>query len=90
MKKDLTYPICGGNERLDHPAQKPIRLIKHLIEVSSHPGDLVLDPFAGVGTTGAAAAELGRRYYLIERDDYYYKQSCTRLQGTIRPTKRVL
>ena len=80
MKKCLEFPICGGNERLDHPTQKPVNLLKVYIEVSSNEGDLVLDPFAGVGSTAMAAGELARRYLLIEKDEYYYKQACSRLR----------
>jgi len=80
MVKGLLFPICGGNERLDHPTQKPIALLKEYIEVSTNEGDLVVDPFAGVGSTGVAARDLGRRYLLIERDDYYFRQARIRLQ----------
>ncbi len=89
MKKHLEYTVCAGNERLDHPCQKPVRLIKHLMQVSSNEGDTVLDPFAGVGTTGAAAMESKRLYYLIERDDYYYKQAYIRIQGSIPKARKV-
>lgn len=79
MLEYLEYPICGGSERLDHPCQKPVALLKRFIVVSSDPGDVVLDPFAGVGSTGAAARELGRRYIMVEENEYYYKQACSRL-----------
>lgn len=74
-------PICQGKERLGHPTQKPIRLLRHFIEISSNRGDTVLDPFAGVGSAGAAAAELERGYILIEEDEIWYKKTCIRLQG---------
>ena len=83
MTKCRDFPICGGAERLAHPTQKPVKLLKEYIEMSTNPGDLVLDPFAGVGSTGVAAMELGRRYLLIERDDYYYAQACIRLCGPV-------
>ncbi len=89
MKKCRDFPICAGKERLDHPTQKPVRLLKEYIEASTNVGGLVLDPFAGVGSTGAAASELNRRYLLIERDDHYYRQTCIRLQETIRPSAKV-
>lgn len=52
-----------------HPTQKPVSAMRELIDAYSWPGELVLDPFAGSGTTAVAAAELGRRYLAIERDD---------------------
>ena len=73
------YPICHGRERLAHPTQKPIGLIKELIEKHSNPGDLVFDCFAGTGTVGEACIELGRDYMLIEKDENYYKMIQQRL-----------
>jgi site-specific DNA-methyltransferase (adenine-specific) len=55
-----------GKEKTGYPTQKPLGLIKRMVQASSKPGDLVVDPFAGSGTTGAAAAELGRRFLLID------------------------
>jgi len=55
-----------GRERLGYPTQKPIGVLRRIVRASSNPGDLVLDPFAGSGTAGAAAAELGRRFLLID------------------------
>lgn len=80
MHNHIEHPICQGNERLDHPTQKPVGLLKRFIEVSSNVGDVVLDPFAGVGSTGAAAKELSRSYKLIEGDENYYRKACIRLQ----------
>ncbi len=60
--------IVGTNarERSGYPTQKPVALAERIIRASSDPGALVLDPFAGSGTVGAAAAALGRRYLLID------------------------
>jgi site-specific DNA-methyltransferase (adenine-specific) len=66
------YPICHGKERLDHPTQKPLKLIMDLIEKHSNPGDLVLDTFAGSGTTGEACKLLDRKFILIEKDNKYF------------------
>jgi site-specific DNA-methyltransferase (adenine-specific) len=55
-----------GRERTGYPTQKPLGVLRRIVQASSRPGDWVLDPFAGSGTTGAAAAELGRRFMLIE------------------------
>jgi site-specific DNA-methyltransferase (adenine-specific) len=68
-----SYPICHGKERYEHPTQKPLRLIKDLIEKHSNPGDLVLDTFAGTGTTGHASFLLKRDFILIEKDKDYFK-----------------
>ena len=73
------YPICHGKERLAHPTQKPIGLIKELIEKHSNSGDVVLDCFAGTGTVGEACIELDRDYILIEKDENYYKMIQQRL-----------
>ncbi len=67
-----TYPICHGRERYDHPTQKPLKLIKEIIEKHSKEGDMVLDCFAGTGTTGLACSLTNRNYTLIEKDDKYF------------------
>jgi DNA modification methylase len=66
------YPICHGKERYNHPTQKPLSLIKELIEKHSNVGDLVLDSFAGTGTTAHACLISGRNFIVIEKDDKYY------------------
>nr|WP_237462487.1 site-specific DNA-methyltransferase [Leucobacter chromiireducens] len=55
-----------GSERTGYPTQKPVGILRRIIQASTRPGDWVLDAFAGSGTTGAAAAELGRRFVLID------------------------
>lgn len=80
----LRYPICGGNERTEHPTQKPIDLIKELITRHSNPGDLILDPFMGSGTTLRAAKDLGRRAIGIEINEDYCRIAVERLrQGVL-------
>jgi modification methylase len=78
MRSDWTFPLCTGEERLKnpdgkkvHPTQKPEALLARALLSSSRPGDLVLDPFFGTGTTGAVATRLGRRFIGIERDAAY-------------------
>ncbi|HEX8232859.1 MAG TPA: site-specific DNA-methyltransferase [Caulobacteraceae bacterium] len=78
MRSDWTLPLCTGEERVKtgsgakaHPTQKPEALLYRVILAASRPGDLVLDPFFGVGTTGAAAKRLGRRFIGIEREADY-------------------
>ncbi len=74
MRSDWEFPICGGQERLKrdgvkvHPTQKPEALIYRILLACTKPGDVVLDPFFGTGTTGAVAKRLGRRWIGIERE----------------------
>jgi site-specific DNA-methyltransferase (adenine-specific) len=58
-----------GKEKTGYPTQKPLGILRRIIQASSNPGDLVVDFFAGSGTTGAAAAELDRRFLLIDQED---------------------
>jgi modification methylase len=78
MRSDWSLPICSGEERIKdetgakaHPTQKPEALLHRVILASTQPGDIILDPFFGVGTTGAAARRLGRRFIGIEREPRY-------------------
>jgi modification methylase len=78
MRSDWLIPLCTGEERLKggdgkklHPTQKPEALLARVILAASRPDDLVLDPFAGTGTTGAVAQRLRRRFIGIERDADY-------------------
>jgi modification methylase len=77
MRSDWLIPICGGSERLKsdgrkaHPTQKPEALLHRVIVAATRPGEVVLDPFFGSGTTGAVAKRLGRRYIGLERDEGY-------------------
>jgi len=74
------FPLCHGNERTEHPTQKPLGLIKSLIEKHSNVGDLVLDPFGGSGTTAIAAIELSRDFILFEKDQSYFELSKNRIE----------
>jgi len=74
------YPICHGNERTSHPTQKPLGLIKSIIEKHSKSGDIILDPFGGSGTTGIACLELSRRFILFEKDRAYFELSKERIE----------
>jgi len=78
MRSDWVLPICSGSERLKtqdgvklHPTQKPVSLLYRVLLASSKPGDVVLDPFAGTGTTGVVSKRLGRNFVGIERDAKY-------------------
>jgi site-specific DNA-methyltransferase (adenine-specific) len=67
-----------GKEKTGYPTQKPVGILRRIIAASSNPGDLVLDFFAGSGTTGAVAAELGRRFYLIDNNPEAVKVMASR------------
>jgi len=86
MRSDWLFPICTGKERLKHedgskvhPTQKPEALLARVLLSSTKPGDVVLDPFFGSGTTGAVAKRLGRHYVGIERDRDYIKAARARI-----------
>jgi modification methylase len=86
MRSDWTLPLCTGEERLKgadgakaHPTQKPEALLHRVILSASRPGDLVLDPFFGTGTTGAVAKRLGRRFVGIEREAAYVELARERI-----------
>jgi modification methylase len=89
MRSDWTIPICSGGERIKddtgakaHSTQKPEALLHRVIVSSSKPGDVILDPFFGSGTTGAVAHRLGRKFVGIERDARYAKIARARISGT--------
>jgi modification methylase len=104
VRSDWYLPLCTGGERLKddkgdkvHPTQKPEALLTRILLSSSNPGDIVLDPFFGSGTTGAVAKRLGRHYIGIERDPDYAKAARARIAAVkpledmalaIAPTKR--
>jgi len=86
MRSDWVLPICTGHERLKdaegdkaHPTQKPESLLHRVLVATTQPGDVVLDPFFGTGTTGAVAKMLGRDYVGIEREAAYRAVAADRL-----------
>ena len=79
MRNYIEHPITCGNERTAHPTQKPVKIIKHLIEILSNPNDLVLDIFAGSSTTAVACEELNRQWICVEKEKDYYEISKKRL-----------
>lgn len=87
MRSDWLLPICSGVERVKdngvkaHSTQKPESLLYRVILSSSNPGDLVLDPFFGSGTTGAVAKKLNRHWLGIEREEKYIKVATERLNN---------
>ena len=91
MRSDWVLPICNGGERLKnedgdkaHPTQKPESLLHRVLIGTTNPGDTVLDPFFGTGTTGAVAKKLGRHYIGIEREQAYIDVAEKRLKNTRR------
>ena len=90
MRSDWTLPLCTGEERIKgadgqkaHPTQKPEALLYRVLLASTKPGDVVLDPFFGVGTTGAAARRLGRRFIGIEREESYAEVARERISKVV-------
>ena len=90
MRSDWVLPICSGGERLKdddghkaHPTQKPEALLYRVMLACTQPGDIVLDPFFGTGTTGAVARRLRRRWIGIEREEKYVKVARERIASTL-------
>jgi modification methylase len=87
MRSDWVLPICSGPERIRvngkkaHPTQKPEALLYRVLLASTQPGQVVLDPFFGVGTTGAVAKRLGRRWIGIEREADYARLAEQRIRA---------
>ena len=87
MRSDWLIPLCSGPERLKrdgkkaHPTQKPEALLHRVLLAATRPGELVLDPFFGTGTTGAVAKRLGRRFIGIERDQDYAALARRRIEA---------
>lgn len=77
---DLTVPFWSMPENTDHPTQKPEKLLAKVILASTNPGDRVLDPFAGSGTTAVVAKKLGREFTAIEADEQYCLAALKRLE----------
>lgn len=91
MRSDWLFPICTGGERLKdengtkvHPTQKPEALLARVMMSSTKPGDVVLDPFFGSGTTGAVARRLGRHFVGIEREQVYIDAASARIASVTR------
>lgn len=94
MRSDWLFPLCTGGERLKdendekvHPTQKPEALLYRILTATTKPGDTVLDPFFGTGTTGAVAKKLGRHFIGIEREDTYIAAALKRI-AAVNPHER--
>ena len=77
---DITIPFWSMPENTDHPTQKPEKLLAKIILASTNAGDLILDPFAGSGTTAVVAKKLGRNFVAIEADEDYCLLAAKRLE----------
>lgn len=96
MRSDWVIPLATGKERIKsngtkaHPTQKPEGLLYRVLLSSTNPGDVVLDPFFGSGTTGAVAKKLGRNFIGIERDKKYVKVAQKRINAIELPPAEAL
>ncbi len=87
MRSDWYFPVCNGRERemvngkKAHTTQKPESLLHRVLAATSNPGDLILDPFCGTGTTAAVAKKLGRNYLTIDREPQYVRVAEKRLKA---------
>lgn len=97
MRSDWVIPLCTGHERIKgedgtkaHPTQKPEALLHRLLVATTNPGDVVLDPFFGTGTTGAVAKMLGRDFIGIEREEAYRKVAEKRIKAVRKLDNEVL
>ncbi|WP_048646056.1 site-specific DNA-methyltransferase [Nitratireductor soli] len=95
MRSDWLFPLCTGKERLKnedgdklHPTQKPEALLARIMMASTRPGDVVLDPFFGSGTTGAVAKRLGRHFVGIDREEGYINAAAARI-AAIEPLESI-
>lgn len=90
MHNFIQTSICMQPERLKnpkHPAQKPVKLLEHIIKIASNENDVVLDPFMGVGSTGIASFNLKRNFIGIELDKEYFDATNKRFQEHERKMK---
>ena len=86
MHNFVESTICMRPERLSepkHPSQKPVKILKKMIEIASNKGDIIFDPFMGVGSTGVASLELNRRFIGVEIDPSYCQAARERINKTL-------
>ena len=96
MRSDWLFPICTGGERLKdenddkvHPTQKPESLLYRVLMATTKPGDVIVDPFFGTGTTGAVAKKLGRHFIGCEREGDYINAALKRI-ASIKPLEKIV
>jgi site-specific DNA-methyltransferase (adenine-specific) len=85
--RGISPPSLSEKTKGKHPTQKPVALVERCLRASSNIGDVVFDPFAGSGTTGIAALNLGRRFIGCEQDASYAKVAVARLTEALRSRK---
>lgn len=86
MHNFIESPVCMRPERLSdpkHPAQKPVSILKKMMEIASNKDDIIFDPFMGVGSTGVAAMELGRKFIGVELDKTYCEAGRKRIDDAL-------
>lgn len=81
LRSIFTHSLVSGKEKLGHPTQKSLKLMKDLIQIHTNPNEIVLDPFMGSGSTGAACLELGREFIGIEKDKKFFTMAQKRLES---------
>ena len=77
----IVHPVEKNN--LGHPSVKPLAVVCKLVNLGTQPGEIILDPFAGSGTTGRAAKDLGRKAVLIEREEKYCEIAARRMEQEV-------
>ena len=80
LRAMFSTSLVSGKEKLGHPTQKSFKLMKEIVSIHTNPGDLILDPFMGSGSTGEAALKCNRRFMGIELDNNYYEMAKKRLE----------
>ena len=79
----FTHLTNASDRHGEHPTEKPLSLMLELVDLFTQPGDLILDPFMGSGSTGVAAVRLGRRFIGIEKDARYFEISSERIADAV-------
>lgn len=93
MHNFLESPICMRPERLSspkHPSQKPVSILKKVIQIASNANEIVFDPFMGVGSIGVAALELGRRFIGVELENNYFDAAKKRIDNILNQQKKLM
>lgn len=78
-----THCVNGPDRHGEHPTEKPISLMSEIIADFTNPGDTILDPFMGSGTTAIAALKLGRKFIGVEKNEVYFKLACDRIRASL-------
>ena len=81
LRAMFTTTVVSGGEKLGHPTQKSLQLMEDIVTIHTNPGDLILDPFMGSGSTGVAALKNGRRFLGIEFEKEYFEMAKKRLEN---------